>query len=64
MAEALSFLTALFRFWPQVVELVKLLQKTPAQKHADILSAILAASHHADETRGDTSGYENVLKGR
>ena len=60
----LSLLTGLVRFWPSVVEFIKILQKTPEEKHAEIISRVLDASKLADSTKGDTSGYENLFKGR
>jgi len=43
--------------------MVKMLQKTPAEKHAALLSAIREASDRANRTKGDTSGYEAILRG-
>lgn len=60
----LSLVAGIVRFWPAVVEFIKMLQKTPAQKHAEIISRVLDASRQADETKGNTSAYENLLKGR
>lgn len=64
LLEVLALISTALKSLPIVVEFLRSLQATPAEKHALILSAIRAASQKADETKGDTSGYENALKGR
>jgi len=64
LLEILGLIQTALKSLPIVIEFLKSLQATPIQKHADLLSAIRAASKKADETKGDTSGYENLLKGR
>jgi len=63
LVEILGILSGIFKFWPSVVEMVKMLQKTPAEKHAALISAIREASDRANRTKGDTSGYEAILRG-
>ena len=63
MVEILGIVAGILKFWPSVVEVIKMLQKTPAEKHAELLSAIRAASDKANKTKGDTSGYESILRG-
>lgn len=64
LSAILGIVAGIVRFFPLVADFVRLLQKTPAEKHAAILSSVLDASRKADQTKGDTSGYENLLKGR
>lgn len=64
LGAVLSIVAGIVRFWPMVAQLVGLLQRTPAERHAAILSSILDASRQADTTKGDTSAYEKLLKGR
>lgn len=57
----LGVISGIFKFWDQVVWLVKTLEKTPAEKQADFIAALHNASVKADETSGDTSGYERII---
>lgn len=64
LLEILGLIQTALKSLPLVLEFLKTLQATPEQKHADLLSALRAASEKANQTHGDTSGYENLLKGR
>jgi hypothetical protein len=64
LLEILGLVMTALKSLPILVEFLKTLQATPEQKHADLLTALRDASRKADETKGDTSGYENLLKGR
>ena len=63
LIEILGIIAGILKFWSSVVEIIKMLQKTPAEKHAILLSAIREASEKANKTKGDTSGYETILRG-
>lgn len=63
MGEFLALILGIFKFWDQVTWLVQTLQKTPAEKRAEMIGKIKDASTKADETKGDTSGYEDILRG-
>lgn len=39
-AEVVAIIGGVFKFWDQVVWLIKTLQKTPAEKHEDLLGRI------------------------
>ena len=64
LLEILGLVMTGLKFLPVLVEFIKLLQSTPEEKRADLIEALRAASKKADETKGDTSGYEDLLKGR
>jgi hypothetical protein len=64
LLEIVGLLTVALKSLPLVIEFLRTLQATPAEKQADLLSAIRAASTKADATKGDTSSYEDLLKGR
>ena len=64
LVEIIGLVATALKSLPLVIEFLRTLRATPAEKQADLLSAIRAASTLADETKGDTSGYENILKGR
>ncbi len=61
MAEFLAVLTGVFQFWDNVKWFVQLLQKTPAQKRADMLKSIDEAFKKSESTGGDTSDLEGLL---
>ena len=60
MVEFVTILTGVFQFWDEVTYFVKLLKKTPAEKHAELLSDLGKAFDKAAAT-GDTSDIEKLL---
>jgi hypothetical protein len=59
----ISAIVAVVEFLRELLPFLKGLQKTPAQKEAGIVGEVRDASRKADETKGDTSDYERVLRG-
>lgn len=50
IAEILTLIGALFEFPKTILEFVKLLKKTPQEKHDDILKAIALEAKKFDDT--------------
>jgi choline kinase len=50
MAQYLAVAIGFFKFFDEVVSLIKLLQKTPAAKHQEILKRIQAEDKQLEET--------------
>lgn len=50
MTEFLAVLTGIMKFWDQVTWLVKTLQKTPVEKHTELLVKIRKEADHFEET--------------
>jgi hypothetical protein len=59
-----NLILAALKFWPSILQFIEILQGTPEEKHAELLSKLRAASSKADETKGDTSGYEDIFSGK
>ena len=59
----ISAIVAVVEFLRELLPFLKGLQKTPMQKEADVIGDVHDASCKADQTKGDTSDYERVLRG-
>lgn len=59
----LAAIMAVLGFLRELIPLLKGLKKTPQEKQADVINDVRDASRRADETKGDTSDYEDVLRG-
>jgi hypothetical protein len=57
----IAFITGFFTFFNEVVALIKLLQRTPAEKRQDAVAAVHAAVSKSNQTRGDTSDEEALF---
>lgn len=53
---------AIIAFLSQIIDLLKSLKKTPAEKFANVIARVRDASRKTDETKGDTSEYEDILR--
>lgn len=62
MANMVAILLGILKFWDQVTWLIKELQGTPEEQREKKIAAIRAASQKAMDTKGDTSGYEKVIR--
>jgi hypothetical protein len=58
----LGTIGAIVALLSQLLELLKGLKKTPAEKVAAVIARVRDASRKTDETKGDTSEYEDVLR--
>lgn len=62
MANLISIVLGILKFWDQVTWLIKTLQDTPQEQREKKIAAIRAASQKAMDTKGDTSGYEKIIR--
>jgi hypothetical protein len=69
MSEFVSILSGIFRFFDLVAAFVKMLQKTPIEKHQALMAEVSAAFEKADAKKpdgtrsDDTSGIEDIING-
>lgn len=60
--EIVGLITAALAALPVILELIKMVSKTPAEKRAAALNKIHAAITHARENPGDTSKIEDIIR--
>ncbi len=58
----LMAIMAALKFPAELRAFIELIQGTPAQQRAELMSRIKDASQKADETEGNMDGYDDVLK--
>lgn len=62
MGEIIAVLAGVLKFWEEVKWLISTLQGTPADQRARVIIKIQEASRLADDSKGDTSAYEAVIR--
>jgi hypothetical protein len=50
VAEIIALITGVLKFPQTVLEFVKIIQKTPAEKHADLMKKVAAEAAHFEDT--------------